>query len=293
MNFKKYILLVIFIVGAFLAVAGGFVAANIMFGNNSDEGENISIIDRINIFQTKKRMNILIMGTDNSDLRTDTIILACVNPRENEVSMLSIPRDTRVRINNSFNKINAAAVIGGPELAVQKVSEVTGVPIHNYVMIDLKGFRNVIDILDGVDFDVPQRMYYVDPYQDLYINLQKGMQHLNGDKAEQLVRFRSYPNGDLGRISVQRDFVKALIDQKLKLKYLSKADDIIKEIYDNIETDMSIADALKSVRIINSLRTGEFSAFQLPGTTKTISGISYFIYDGEETAKLISEEFGY
>ena len=189
MNFKKYVLLVIFIVGAFLAIAGGFVAANIKLSNNGEGNDNASIIDKLIIFQTANKMNVLVMGTDGGNTRTDTMVLICVNPREKEVKMLSIPRDTRVRINNSFEKINAATVRGGAELAVQKVMEVTGIPIHNYVMVDLKGFRSVIDILDGLDFDVPQRMYYVDPYQDLRIDLQKGPQHLDCKKAEHLVRF--------------------------------------------------------------------------------------------------------
>jgi|LSQX01.1.fsa_nt_gb LCP family protein required for cell wall assembly len=293
MNFKKYVLLVIFIVGAFLAIAGGFVAANIKLSNNGEGNDNASIIDKLNIFQTAKKMNVLVMGTDGGNTRTDTMVLICVNPREKEVKMLSIPRDTRVRINNSFEKINAATVRGGAELAVQKVMEVTGIPIHNYVMVDLKGFRSVIDILDGLDFDVPQRMYYVDPYQDLRIDLQKGPQHLDGKKAEQLVRYRSYPDGDLGRVRVQQEFLKELANQKLKLEYLSKADDIIKEVFKNIDTDIGLAEALKAVRIFKALQSGEFSAFQLPGTTKTISGLSYFIYDGEEITKLVSEEFGY
>ena len=134
--------------------------------------------------------------------------------------MLSIPRDTRMYIGSKYQKINAAYAmrtkegkIKGPNGTIDAVTRLTGIPINYYVEFSFDAFRETIDALDGVDFYVPQRMVYRDPEQGLYINLSKGQQLLDGDKAEQLVRFRQYPEGDIKRVQVQQDFIRAVAAQ--------------------------------------------------------------------------------
>lgn len=207
--------------------------------------------------------------------------------------MLSIPRDTRIKINNQYQKINAALTFGEEELAIRKVKEITGMPIHYYVTVHFEGFRNIIDILGGVDFDVPINMNYDDPIQNLHIHLKKGMQHLDGKKAEQFVRYRRYPEGDIGRINAQQAFMKALLEQKLKLEYLSKIDDLYKAIKENVKTNIGPIDVTKNIALVKVLNPNNVQMFQLPGEAKMINGISYFIHDDEKTLKLIEENFGY
>ena len=167
------------------------------------------------------KINILLLGVDKDGLRTDTMILACYDLDANTVKLLSIPRDTRMYIGNKYQKINAAHAISekgkikGVQGSIEAVTRLTAIPINYYVEFSFDAFKHTIDALGGIDFDIPQNMNYEDPTQNLYIHLKKGFQHLDGDKAEQFVRFRSYPMGDIGRVEAQQAFIKALAEQKL------------------------------------------------------------------------------
>jgi LCP family protein required for cell wall assembly len=293
MNIKKYFILVFSIVGVFIAAAGGFIAAGLINESQASQEENKSgIVDKQQFFELNKKTNVLIMGTDKSELRSDVMILASLDSKNKKLNMLSVPRDTRIKIDNKYQKINAALSIGKEELAIRKVKEITGMPIHYYVTVNFGGFKNIIDILGGVDFDVPQNMNYDDPLQNLHIHLKKGMQHLDGDKAEQFVRYRKYPEGDIGRIKAQQAFIRALVEQKLKLEYISKIDDLYKAIKENLETNIGALDVTKNLSAVKALSSDNVQMFQLPGEAKMINEVSYFIHDDEQTIKLIEENFG-
>lgn len=233
--------------------------------------------------------NVLVLGTDESRLRSDVMMLGCLNTTTNTVDIISIPRDTRVKLKGDYHKINNALTFGGGELACQTVQELTGIQVDTYVLIDFDAFGKIIDILGGVDFDVPQDMYYADPTQDLKINLKKGQQHLDGDKAEQLVRFRQYKRGDEDRISVQRDFIQALFEQKLGAGIILKLPQIIGEVFDSVDTNMSMSDMISYAGVASKLNTESLSTYQLPGAPKTIDGLSYYIADTEEVAALVEQ----
>ncbi len=291
MNVKKYIKMIIAIVGTFIILMGGLILARFFFG--TDTSVNLPQIDSINIFSSNKKINVLVMGTDESGQRSDVMILASLNTKERTVNLLSIPRDTRVRINNGYGKINAALYWGGEDLAIKKVQEITGIPINYYVVVNFNGFRNIIDILGGVDFNVPTNMYYKDPYQKLLIDLKKGEQHLNGAKAEMLVRYRRYTNGDIDRIKVQQDFLRALVEQKLTPENILKIDDIYKEVMKNVKTDFDAAELAKNLGIIKLLKPENIKMYQLPGEAKMINGDSFIIHNPEKTLELIEGNFGY
>jgi len=256
-----------------------------------------------------EKCNILIMGVDKEGLRTDVLMLAQIDPIKNTATVMSIPRDTRVKYKGGHHKINEVHALGlnrlkssaddsekeaaKIEASILAVKELTGVPIHHFVKINFKAFRDCIDELGGVDFDVPQRMKYSDPYQDLYINLQPGMQHLDGDKSEQLVRFRRYKNGDLDRIKVQQDFMQALLDQKLKAKYISKVDDVYEIIMDNMETSMSTSDMVDCAELLLDIGTGNITPVTMPGTPDYVGAVSYVIVDKDGLKDMVEECFGY
>jgi len=293
MNFKKYIILVLSIVGIFVAVAGGVLTAHFVLNEKVAENDTEEQIESLEKPSSDKKVNILIMGTDKGGTRSDVMILASLDPKRKKLTMLSIPRDTKVKIGKNDQKINAALAIGKEELAIRKVKELTGLPIHYYATISFEGFRNAIDILGGVEFDVPTNMNYDDPVQDLHIHLKKGLQVLDGNKAEQFVRFRNYPQGDLDRVKAQQAFLRALFEQKLKLQYITKADDLYREIQKSIKTNFGVDDLLRNLNAIRALTTDNITMLQLPGEAKMIGGISYFICNDEEMTKMISEEFGY
>ncbi len=260
-----------------------------MFSSNSD------FKDALDSSGTGK-INVLVVGVDKDGTRSDVNMLFSLDPKEKTVNLMSIPRDTRVEFQKgSYGKINAS--IGkknGEEVLIEKVKELTGMPIHNFCKVNFEGLRNIIDILGGVEFDVPMDMDYDDPAQDLHIHLKKGKQVLKGSDAEGLLRFRKgYATGDLGRIDMQQAFLKELVSQKLSPKYILKAAPVIKEITKNVDTDMSVMYILKYAWKFRDSDKIEFNSYTLPGAPKMIGGVSYYLCDEDATKSLVRTQFGY
>ena len=164
---------------------------------------------------------ILVSGLDDDNGGSDTNILVGFDAKNQSITCVSIPRDTGVYINGRSRKINYAYNYGGTEQMRQTVSEALGVPVDFSVEVNLKAFVKLVDEIGGVDFEVPLNMNYDDPYQDLHIHLQKGMQHLDGQNALKVVRFRhnndgsGYGTEDIGRIGTQQAFLKAVFQKML------------------------------------------------------------------------------
>ena len=152
----------------------------------------------------------------------------------------------------------------------------------------------MIDALGGVDFDVPQNMNYDDPVQDLHIHLKKGFQHLDGDKAEQLVRFRRYPTGDIKRVEVQQDFMKALADQKLNPTIIASLPELFNVWTENIRMSFKGDDIIRYSGNLLKLRSENIKAYLLPGVADGEHyGASYWVADMDEVKKLVEGTFGY
>lgn len=232
---------------------------------------------------------ILVMGTDKAGTRTDVMMLGFINGEDKRIDIVSIPRDTQVKIGSRYYKINSAYSIGKEEQAIETVEELLDVKIDGYVTFSVETFRDTIDALDGVDFDVPQDMFYEDPYQDLYIDLEEGFQHLDGEQAEGLVRYRKYPTADEGRIAVQQDFIKALIKQKATPATLFKLPELIAVWEENIDTNIDTKQAFELAGAALRIGVGGVTTHKLPGGAQTQYGASYYIYDKNETIDLISE----
>ncbi|MEO1377652.1 MAG: LCP family protein, partial [Cyanobacteria bacterium J06635_10] len=147
----------------------------------------------------------------------DVMLLIKFDPQNKKLTMLSIPRDTRTRVEGyGVRKINSSNVLGGPALTAKTASNLLkGVAIDRYVRINVLGVGKLIDALGGVTVNVPEDLKYQDDSQHLYINLKAGKQHLDGDKALQLLRFRNDGRGDIGRIQRQQLVMRALMDQAL------------------------------------------------------------------------------
>ncbi len=285
---------IIFLVLTFIITGLGAIYAFSAFGdflNYEPQGEEAKT-DK----PESDRINVLLIGTDKGGVLTDVIILASFDLKEKNIKIASIPRDTRVTIKGHDQKINAANPLGGINLLIEKVKEITGAPIHHYAKIDTDGFDKVIDILGGVYFDVPQKMKYKDPVQGLDINLEKGYQFLDGDKAEQLVRFRRYVNGDVDRVKVQQAFIEAVIDQKLKPDIIPKIPDLFGQITKYVETDIRPMDVIKNLKFASILFDKDDDVFvesvTIPGEGKYVGNVSYYLHDEEETLALFKEKFG-
>ncbi|MCH5185520.1 MAG: LCP family protein [Oscillospiraceae bacterium] len=246
------------------------------------------------------KINILLLGVDVEGLRTDTIIVLSYDLDEGKVNMLSVPRDTRMYVGKKYQKINASHAITqsgnikGPQGSIEAVTRLTGIPINYYVEFSFSAFRNTIDSLGGVYFDVPRDMNYEDPVQDLYIHLKKGYQLLDGDKSEQLVRFRRYAMGDIERVEMQQKFISALLEQKLRPETLKNLPALFEQWKNDIDTNLSIADMLKLIPNISDLSTENIKMYSVPGHyNDTDYGASYWIANMKELAALVETEFEY
>ena len=237
---------------------------------------------------TVSEKNILLIGTDKSEELSDVLIICRYNPYTNKISLLSIPRDTRVYYKNDYYKINSLYQFGIDTLT-NKIENITDLRIDNYIVFSTNSFKNVIDILGGVDFNVPQNMKYSDPVQNLYINLKKGYQHLDGEQAEQLVRFRKYTTGDLQRVQVQQDFIKALIEQKLTPGIITKAPALTKELLDNVKTDLTFNDLKPYLSNLDNITEVKIETYTLPGVGDYVGNVSYFLQDTEKTPSVVDE----
>lgn len=277
----------------FLRTGGGMLK-----GYDGTDGE-FEKVETENIEKGTGKFTFVIAGVDRVAGATDTIMIGCYDLDKNEVNIISIPRDTRMYIANKYRKINTAygirknGVKRGMNGTIEAVKRLTGVTeVNHYVEFDLQAFRDTIDALGGVDFDVPQNMYYNDGEQGLHINLKKGMQHLNGDKAEQLVRFRNYPMGDIDRVKVQQDFIKAIAEQKLNIGIVEKAPELFGVVKENIRTDLYLDDIMKYTYNLKDLKAENVHLYSLPGhANDTDYGASYWIADIDEVKKMVSETF--
>ncbi len=313
---KTFFKIVLSIVGVFLILTGGAAFAYYKVTGESPFGQNgeveaasdMNIVDAI--MKRNIKMNVAVMGTDKEGTRTDVMFIAHYDSAKESVDLLSVPRDTRVQICDdvlenykenkcnyqSVTKLNAIHAYSKKEDAcentVLQLEDLLDIQIDNYVKVNLDAFRKIVDTVGGVEVDVPQDMYYKDPVQDLYINLKAGVQTLDGDMAEQLVRFRKYPTGDIGRIEVQQLFMKALAEKVLSsesiLKNLPK---YIKVLYEDVETDISLKDALKYVNYINKIDMNKITMHTLPGEGRNIGNTSYFVYDPDEMGLLVDKIF--
>ena len=237
--------------------------------------------------------NILLVGTDKGKRLTDTVMLARVDLDQSTVSLLSLLRDTRVRMGGSYDKLNAVNVYRGIDGLVACVKELTGAPVHYYAVVSLDAFTKVIDYFGGVQFDVPEDMRYRDPYQNLNIDLKAGPQLLDGDKSMQLVRFRRYSEGDIQRTRVQQQFVKAFIEQHAVTENLLKIPELFRQLEDDLTTSITLGDVLAKMPALRLFEAEDaVRIHELPGAGKYVGGISYFVHDPAATWALCQEHFG-
>lgn len=236
-------------------------------------------------------LNVLLMGVDQRDnepARADTIILASIHLKDKAVHLLSVPRDTRVPIpgKNVTRKINYAHAVGGSELSVKTVEKFLDVPVHYYVETNFQGFSKMIDALGGVTINVERRMYF--PEEG--IDLNAGLQKLNGDDALSYVRWRSDGRGDIGRIERQQKFFRTLSDQALSFSTVWKLPELLNELNKHVETDMSVKNMLILANKFKDIDDIKLDTTMVPGHPDDVNyGGSYWIADKEALTRIMKD----
>ena len=269
-------------------------------------GEVFSIVKDVktDVIRVEEPINVLLLGMDIGDTndlsnkeakRTDTIILANFDPVKKDIKLVSVPRDTRVKINGRSQKINAAYPIGGERLVKELVGNILGVKVDYVVKIDYEGFRGIVDALGGVDMYIDQDMNYDDPAQDLHIHFNKGETvHLDGKKAEEFFRWRKnndgtgLPNGDIDRIKNQHEFLAQVVKKCATPAIIFKMPKILKVMERNIETNMPGTTIFKYVLKLMTLKAGNINMTTIKGTPQMISGQSYFVFNKQANQQLIN-----
>lgn len=296
---KRVVIIILIIIIALATYLGTRIAQNgggmrgivsTLVGTNSEQVKNLDDI------------YMLILG--KSQNMTDTIMVVKYSPKNQQASLLSIPRDSFVGKSTSsataFDKINSKYQIS-PQSVIDAVNKLTGLNLKYYVTVDTKALRDLVDAIGGVYFDVPIDMDYDDSSQALAIHLKKGYQLLNGMQAEGVVRFRhnnngtSYPSeygdNDLGRMKTQRAFIETVLKQTLKVGNITKVNQLINIAKEEVSTNIPW-DTLKNYAVAlmdfdtNNLKTGA-----LPGAADYYNGLSFFIVNTKQSKEMVNDLF--
>lgn len=309
-NFAKSLLS--FVLGMFivLAFAVWFLhqenLVKSVFGENSAlTNELLSISGSIkthgrasfNLPSFGRPKNILLLGVDsNGDgtdkwdgTRTDTIILMNIDPNSHSVNAISIPRDSKVYIDNhGTNKINSAHAFGGIKLCKKTIEDTLGVRVDKYIMVHDDAVKDVVNVLGGIPIYVEKRMNYDDYAGKLHIHLEKGLNVLDGTQAVGYLRFRHDGLGDIGRTQRQQWFLKGFIDKVKTPQALAKLPELLSVVKDDIKTDMSVYELSQLANVARGLSDGGVQIATLPGAPNQHGYISYWILDPEKTQETIN-----
>jgi LCP family protein required for cell wall assembly len=222
-----------------------------------------------------QRVNILVLGGDSRGLassgtevpRSDSMMVVSIEPNTKKALLISILRDTYVKIpGHGQDRINAALAIGGPTLAMKTVSNLLDIPIQYFVYMDFKGFIGVVDALGSVPIDVEKDMDYTDG-EDGHaydIHLKKGLQDMNGKTALQYVRFRHDAQSDFARADRQRKFLTAISQQMQTTSGIIKLPQILSAVDPYIETNISFSEMLKLGSLGYDAKATGFVGIQVP-----------------------------
>ena len=247
----------------------------------------------------------LLCAQDQVSGNTDTIMVCTYDTVNQKIGLVSIPRDTFViREGYRYYKINAAYAAGGIKELMGAVSQTLGIPIDHYVRVNTKIFVDLIDAVDGVDFNVPVHMSYDDPAQDLHIHYEPGLQHLTGKQALEVVRCRmnsdgkgeyphnlydAYPDADIGRTRTQQALIKA-IAQKV-LANPQKITSYAEIFFRHVKTDLTLGNLLWFAPIVLQFDFDDLTTATLPGDGNvTYKGTTYlYALDKEKSLKIIND----
>jgi polyisoprenyl-teichoic acid--peptidoglycan teichoic acid transferase len=266
--------------GAYAFISG--ISTTIHDMVNQDQ----TIVPQLKPVAVGKPFYMVIMGVDTRPgegvARSDTLIVAYVDPQRKRVTTMSIPRDTRVTISGRGTaKINEAMQLGGPSLVIKTVKTFTGLPISHFAYINFEGFKDIVDAMGGVD------VYVSENIQDLqasgnhraFYRIYKGWQHLDGGHALTFVRARhQYADQDFSRMKNQQTFMKALVKKAMTVNPLMMPA-LATSVAKNVKTDLSLEQVIQLAQNFRGMDDKMFQSVTMPGHPEYIGGISYVVAD--------------
>ena len=263
--------------------------------------------DEGSFLRAPARTNFLLVGLDHNNL-TDALMVGCFYRDTGDIKLMSVPRDMYTRLPAhrleqmraeglrppEAMKINALRAFGGRNgvyYLKHQLGEMLGVEFHYYVEVNLAAFRRIIDAIGDVYIDVPVRMFYNPPDQDLIIDLQPGRQRIDGHMAEGLVRFRHFPTGDLGRNQTQMDFMTQLISQVLTREaIMNEPLTMINIVLNDVRSNIGL-DAIRYIPYIRNMSSDRISTFVMPGHGAYVGGVSWFLPDANRVPGVVNQVF--
>ena len=306
---KKIFLFILLI----LLISGGVFAYKVHRNGGGLSGMLATVVGHDE--ETRKsleELQVLLMGvsTDQEGVAlTDTIIVASYNPNTQKAALLSIPRDSFTGTNTkravASDKINAIYnITRDPTKTLEAVNKLTGLDLQYYAIVQTEALIELIDAIGPIEYNVPIDMNYDDPTQDLHIHFEEGIQEIDGESAEELLRFRKnndgtsfpeeYGDNDIGRMRNQREFITAVVEQTVKLENITKLGTIIDIASRNLITNLDIKILKDYLPYAVEFSTENLQTASLPGTVPDLSrtnNVSIYVVDKEETALLVKQLF--
>ena len=306
---KKIFLFILLI----LLISGGVFAYKVHRNGGGLSGMLATVVGHNE--ETRKsleELQVLLMGvsTDQEGVAlTDTIIVASYNPNTQKAALLSIPRDSFTGTNTkravASDKINAIYnITRDPTKTLEAVNKLTGLDLQYYAIVQTEALIELVDAIGPIEYYVPTDMNYDDPTQDLHIHFEEGLQEIDGESAEELLRFRKnndgtsfpeeYGDNDIGRMRNQREFITAVVEQTVKLENITKLGTIIDIASRNLITNLDIKILKDYLPYAVEFSTENLQTASLPGTVPDLSqtnNVSIYVVDKEETALLVKQLF--
>lgn len=304
----KIIILIITTILCVIGIGSIYLYQTLNKMNKSDDAKEVKKLTAQDTIEKNEGdpINFLVLGVDigeagskvkDDSKRTDTMLLVNYNPKSEDVNVVSIPRDTLIKINGKNSKVNSANIIGGIPYAIDAVEKLLDVKIDYYGRINYEGFREVIDSIGGVDMEIAREMNYDDDKQDLHIHFKKGETvHLDGEKAEEFFRWRKNNNGtglaegDIGRIENQHLFMEKVMEKLKSPKIIPRIPGILMTIPKYCDTNMSADEIVKYG--YDFITANNVKMQTLKGTGKYINKVSYFVYSEKANRELLDEIHG-
>ena len=261
--------------------------------NPEDDARPLSSEERKEHFYT-----VLMAGLDDENGGSDTNLLMALDAENGTINVVSLPRDTLLNVSWSVKKLNNAYHHGGISSTIEQISNLLGIPVDYYITVDLRAFVELVDAIEGVDFDIPVDMDYDDPVQDLHIHFAKGPRHLTGQEALEVVRWRQnndgtgYATADIGRIGTQQAFLMAAARQMLHISNWDKVRTYAEIFQEQVDTDLELANLIWLGEQALTAGSENITFHTLPGDgAGYYKGASYYVLDREAVLELVNTYF--